>query len=541
MEREVAALGVGSAEGEETFNAQHSTLNVQGDGQQDGAEGRPTPVTAEQLVTSLTIRYLMVVREWMQSPMPAERRWRQLRVILRDVLELQRGEHREQRLELDWERLEFARERFEEGKLADERRAMIGFLVAARQWPEVQEALTSAFRLFQERKEGKVAESEPIKVNQGEQFFKNESAQIRLVDCPPSSFPSPPGEGMTIGHHRYPDGLRADPAVGVRTEGNKAEFGPIKVDQGEINKKSMEAQDELVGCPTSRRNRQPQSACGAGKVCRSATDSTSDGFKTEGGIHESVWVHHDGAHGVTRPTHVSVGKNCHTISTTAGGARMDENLAKLKPIKVDQGDKFLKKEEVQDHLVDCPRSWRDSLPQSACGAGKVRPAPSGTDTAREDARPTNATSSHSIGYFDGRDKTRCATRYGFGWILGGWELTGLNRGEIFYPGRERKGVGNGRGGFAWCFAGDELPGEDWHSRVRKRCRRYRSATAVQNASGQAHGACAYLWNQGMTTPQSACCAGKVCRSATNSTNFTSSASFGILRATRFPLHSPALT
>jgi len=166
MRREIAALGMVNAEGEETFNAQHSTLNVQGDGkfdgQQDGAEGRPTPVTAEQLATVVAVRYLVLIREWMQSPMPAERRWRQLRVILRDVLKLQRGEHREQRLELDWERLEFAMERFEEGKLADERRAMIGFLVAARQWPEVQEALASAFRLFQERKG---AELGAIKVN----------------------------------------------------------------------------------------------------------------------------------------------------------------------------------------------------------------------------------------------------------------------------------------------------------------------------------------------------------------------------------------
>ena len=174
-------------------------------GQQDGAERQlqPTPVTAEQLVTSLTIRYLMVVREWMQSPMPVERRWRQLRVMQQDVLKLQRGEHREQRLELDRERLEFAMERHEEEKQTDERRAMIGFLVAARHWPEVQEALTTAFRLFQERKEAKTegdnAELGPIKVNQGGKNLKNEAAQDKLAGCSPSPISAPPGRGDNLG------------------------------------------------------------------------------------------------------------------------------------------------------------------------------------------------------------------------------------------------------------------------------------------------------------------------------------------------------
>src|SRR6185369_9175098 len=129
-------------------------------------------VTPEQLSTILAVRYLAVVREWQQSPVPAERRWRQMRVILRDVLKLQRQGQQEQRLELEEEKLEFAKERFEAGQQSDVRRVMTAFLVAAKQWPEVQEALAGEFRLFRERtagaKEGDKTELGPIKVNQGD-------------------------------------------------------------------------------------------------------------------------------------------------------------------------------------------------------------------------------------------------------------------------------------------------------------------------------------------------------------------------------------
>ncbi|MDR3457939.1 MAG: hypothetical protein P4N60_10870 [Verrucomicrobiae bacterium] len=113
VEQEVAAFGVinaegrrpqSNAEGEETFNAQHSTSNGQGDGkfveQQKEAEQQvrptegPLAVTAEQLVTVVAVRYLATVREWQESPMPVKRRWRQLRVMLQDVTTLRRREQR---------------------------------------------------------------------------------------------------------------------------------------------------------------------------------------------------------------------------------------------------------------------------------------------------------------------------------------------------------------------------------------------------------------------------------------------------------------
>jgi len=140
-------------------------------------------VTPEQLSTIVAVRYLAVVREWQQSPVPAERRWRQMRVILQDVLKLQRQGQLEQRLELELEKLEFAKERFEAGQQTDVRRVMTAFLVAARQWPEVQEALATAFRMLQERKEaekeGNEAELGPIKVNQGENFPERGSVTRR--------------------------------------------------------------------------------------------------------------------------------------------------------------------------------------------------------------------------------------------------------------------------------------------------------------------------------------------------------------------------
>ena len=134
-------------------------------------------VTPEQLATIVTARYLAAVREWQQSPMPAERRWRHMRVILQDVMKLQRQGQRAARLELDWERLRFAVERFEAGQQTEARRVMIGFLAAAKEWPELGTALAAAPRLLQQRKaerEGKESELESIKVDQGEKKLKNE-------------------------------------------------------------------------------------------------------------------------------------------------------------------------------------------------------------------------------------------------------------------------------------------------------------------------------------------------------------------------------
>jgi hypothetical protein len=262
MQQEVAALGVINAErrrpqsnagGEETFNAQHSTLNGQEDGkpveQQKEAEEQIRPaegqlaVTAEQLVTVVAVRYLAAVREWQQSPVPAERRWRQMRVILQDVMKLQRGEHREQRLELDRERLEFVVERFEEGKQTDVRRVMVGFLAAAKQWPEVQEALAVAFRLLQERKGAKTgvkeAELGSIKVNQGEINKKDEEMPAELVGCRAAFCRGPSRTGRCSASKlagSEPDWQEASAPSGerVRTDVNLTKLKPIKVDQGDI-------------------------------------------------------------------------------------------------------------------------------------------------------------------------------------------------------------------------------------------------------------------------------------------------------------------
>jgi len=214
--------------------------------------GQTAPVTTEQLTTIVAVRYLAAVREWQESPMPAGRRWRQMRVILRDVLKLQRGGIAEKRLELDRERLEFAQERFEDGKQSDVRRVMTAFLMAARQWPEVQEALVKAFRMLQERKgAAKETELEAIKVNQGEIFSDTEEVQTGLVD-------------------------RSHP----------------------------------------RRDSQPQSACFAVEVCRSATNSTSPGSTKRDGLQEGI-----------------------AISTK------DVNKTESEPIEVNQGDVFYRERE----------------------------------------------------------------------------------------------------------------------------------------------------------------------------------------------------
>ncbi|HSY18255.1 MAG TPA: hypothetical protein VK815_07980 [Candidatus Acidoferrales bacterium] len=231
-------------------------------------------VTPEQLATIVAVRYLAVVREWQQSPVPVERRWRLMRVILQDVLKLQRGEHREQRLELELEKLEFAKERFEAGHQTDVRRVMTAFLMAARQWPEVQEALAGAFRLLQERK-------------------------------------------------------------GAEKEGNEGESGPIKVNQGEKNSKKEEMQTELEGCSPSGRDSQPQSACFAGRVCRSATNSTSHGLKRGYGSQERV-----------------------AASSAVGEVRLDVDRTELGPIKVDQGE-ISKKIEDQNETESCPANRGD--------------------------------------------------------------------------------------------------------------------------------------------------------------------------------------
>jgi len=100
------------------------------------------------------------------------------------------------------------------------------------------------------------------------------------------------------------------PVVGARRDENLAKLKPIKVNQGEIFSEKEEAQDEMRYCrvdcgdgPSPLRGRWfPDSLC---------------------------------------------------VKPTVGGARMDDDLAKLKPIKVDQGDIFSEKEEAQDEMRYC--------------------------------------------------------------------------------------------------------------------------------------------------------------------------------------------
>ncbi|MDR3460169.1 MAG: hypothetical protein P4N60_22305 [Verrucomicrobiae bacterium] len=412
-QQEVAAFGVINAEGEETFNAQHSTPNGQGDGkfveQQEEAEQpiRPTggqlAVTVEELVTVVAVRYLATVREWQQSPVPVERRWRQMRVILQDVLKLQRGEHREQRLELeqerlelDWERLQFAEEQAEAKQQSDVRRVMVAFLAAARQWPEVGEALATAFRLLQQRKaetKEKEAELEPIKVNQGEKFFENEVEKKGLVNCSPSPVSAPPGRGDDLARFWVQESGATSTTGGSRTEGNGAELGRIKVNQGEIFFEKVEDQDLMEdrgGCP--RPGRGPSRT---GRARRSGLAGRRPALPVMGG----TW--------------------------TQG------NQSESEPIKVNQGEIF----------------------------------------------------------FPGRGRTRTRTS-------------------------------NGRGEFAGCCAGGELPDEDWHSRVRKRCRRSALPPQSMTRVGRTRLPVRFSGTS-MATPQSAWFVPDepVCRSTTDATSY----------------------
>ncbi|HEV2695285.1 MAG TPA: hypothetical protein VG347_20495 [Verrucomicrobiae bacterium] len=213
------------------------------------ADGAAPPVmTLEQLTTAVAIRHLLVVREWMESPIPVKKRWRQMRVIVRDVLKLQRQGQAEKRLELNRERLQFAKERFEDRKEMGIRRMMVAVLVRARQWPEVQEAFAAAFRLFQERKTVKTGGKEAIKVNQG--TFKKDETQTESVSCSPSPTdkvgnlsPVTVANGRTLVRDDGAHGvtrptcatvskkLHTDSAV---TNANLSRSGQIKVDQGDV-------------------------------------------------------------------------------------------------------------------------------------------------------------------------------------------------------------------------------------------------------------------------------------------------------------------
>ncbi|HEV2694047.1 MAG TPA: hypothetical protein VG347_14220 [Verrucomicrobiae bacterium] len=252
------------------------------------ANGAVPPVmTLEQLATGVAIRHLLVVREWMESPMPVERRWRQMRVIVQDVLKLQRQGQAEKRVELDWERMQFAKERFEDTKQSNTRKAMVGFLVTARRWPEVQEALATAFRLFKERKEteGKEAELKPIKDDQGG-TFKKEEAQAKSVNCSPlpakktgSSSPVAVTDGRVLVHHDGAHGVTRPTCTTVSKKlttssavanVNWSQSGQIKDDQ------------DGIFYPTRERNKDGEKIYG---VMRATSDRAKIGLRAvESGV-----------------------------------------------------------------------------------------------------------------------------------------------------------------------------------------------------------------------------------------------------------------
>ncbi|HEV2693960.1 MAG TPA: hypothetical protein VG347_13785 [Verrucomicrobiae bacterium] len=134
-------------------------------------------VTTEQLRTVVTARYLVAVREWQRAPVAGQRRWRQMRVILHDVLKLQKHGYKEKRLALAEERMEWQQK-------TEARQAMTGMLQELEAWPEVKAAFQEAFGGYERRKteEANEAELGPIKVNQG--GFKNGEGQSERVDGP---------------------------------------------------------------------------------------------------------------------------------------------------------------------------------------------------------------------------------------------------------------------------------------------------------------------------------------------------------------------
>ena len=82
--------------------------------------------------------------------------------------------------------------------------------------------------------DGNKTRLKPIKVNQGDKFKKGE-VQTKLVGCSPSPVSSPSGRGDGLARFWIQESLTTPATVGeARTEGNKAELKPIKVNQGEI-------------------------------------------------------------------------------------------------------------------------------------------------------------------------------------------------------------------------------------------------------------------------------------------------------------------
>jgi hypothetical protein len=230
----------------------------------DGAV--PPVMTLEQLTTAVAIRHLLVIREWMESPTPVKKRWRQMRVIVRDVLKLRRQGQAEKRLELDGERLQFAKERFEDRKQLGMRRMMVAVLAKARQWPEVQEAFAAAFRLFQERKAAKTGGKEPIKVNQGEQKNKRHIEEgIGPVGC--GDEPSPlrgtqVGSESDLARFRHQESVTQIPRRSAEAPlphgqepamptDHRGRLGPIKDDQGDTfypRRNGNKGDRELLPC-----------------------------------------------------------------------------------------------------------------------------------------------------------------------------------------------------------------------------------------------------------------------------------------------------
>jgi hypothetical protein len=166
-----------------------------------------------------------------------------------------------------------------------------------------------------------LAKLKRIKVDQGEKIKKAEE-QTKLVNCSPSpvsSPPGPPGRGDHLARFQVQESVTTSATMGgVRTEGNDAKSESIKVNQGEVFSKKEEVQTGFVGCPA---------ASGRDGARRSRLNQTS--------------ARQDGAAG-RRKTELA-GQRCepHWHALPVAGARMGENSAKLKRIKVDQGNIFI--------------------------------------------------------------------------------------------------------------------------------------------------------------------------------------------------------
>ena len=168
--------------------------------------------------------------------------------------------------------------------------------------------------------EDKETELEPIKVNQGEINLKNEQTQTKLVDCSPSPQSSPSGRGGDLARFWVQESVTTPATVGgARTDVNKAELEPIKVNQGDNFLKGEAAQEEMAGRPAGGGD-------GPSPLRGKQVESGDDLARF--GVHENVTL-------IPR-------RSAETPLQRAKESGMPRfNWGKLKPIKVDQGEVFI--------------------------------------------------------------------------------------------------------------------------------------------------------------------------------------------------------